>query len=51
MEKIKSRIEHIENLSKMNSIVLKELKSKLKKLKSDNPDLSEFLRNIDIKSN
>ncbi|CAI9678791.1 hypothetical protein HZQ11_13520 [Elizabethkingia anophelis] len=30
--KIKSRIEHIENLSKMNSIILKELKSKLKKI-------------------
>lgn len=29
---IKSRIEHIENLSKMNSIILKELKSRLKKI-------------------
>ncbi|MGJ1240996.1 hypothetical protein [Sphingobacterium siyangense] len=29
---IKSRIKHIENLSKMNSIILKELKSRLKKI-------------------
>lgn len=29
---IKSRIEHIENLSKMNSIILKELKSRLKQI-------------------
>lgn len=29
---IKSRIEHIENLSKMNTIILKELKSRLKKI-------------------
>lgn len=30
--KIKSRIEHIENLSKMNSVILKELKSRLKEI-------------------
>lgn len=32
LAKIKSRIEHIENLSKMNSIILKELKARLKKI-------------------
>ena len=32
MEKIKTRIQHLERLSKINSVVLEELKATLKKI-------------------